>query len=229
MTAINLNLNKTNINLDQARFNMVNQQIKPWEVLDSQVLDAISSVPREQFVPQRYRNLAFAQIEIPLGHGQAMMSPIIEGRVLQALALRPTDVILEIGTGSGFLTAVLARLAKHVYSVDIHEDFVMDARSRLNELGITNATIESGDGSAGWDRYAPYDVIVITGSLTELPDKFSHSLRPNGRLFAIVGAPPIMEACLITKVNEYGYMREDIFETVVSPLITPSNAQRFVF
>jgi len=216
------------VDLNTARFNMVKQQIQPWEMLDVHVLDAMATVPREHFVDPKYRNLAFAQIEIPIGHDQSTMMPHIEARMLQALALRPTDIVLEVGTGSGFITAILAKLASHVYSVDIYENFVNNARERLAALNLNNVTIEQGDAANGWEKHAPYDVIVITGSLSELPNSFIKSLRPNGRLFAIIGKPPVMEACIITQVDNYGYMREDIFETVVSPLVTVNNQRHFI-
>ncbi|CAK0758589.1 protein-L-isoaspartate(D-aspartate) O-methyltransferase [Gammaproteobacteria bacterium] len=218
-----------NINLDHARFNMVKQQIQPWDVLDSQVLDVLGNIPREKFVPPIYRNFAFAAIEIPIGHGQATMFPVVEGRMLQTLALRPTDIVLEVGTGSGFVTALLASLAKHVYSVDIYDDFVTSAYERLTSLGITNVTLEQGDAAAGWDRHAPYDVIVLTGSMPELPDTFSRSLRPGGRMFAVVGVPPVMKACLVTRIGEDAYAREDIFETILTPLVNATGQRRFLF
>lgn len=214
--------------LDYARSNMVKQQVQPWEVIDSQVLDVLGSVPRERFIPPNYRNLAFAAIEIPIGHGQTTMLPMVEGRMLQALAINPTDTVLEVGTGSGLVTALLARLAKHVYSVDIHGDFLESAQDRLNSLGINNVTLEQGDAAAGWERHAPYDVIVLTGSIPEVSPTLLHGLRPEGRLFAVVGELPIMEACLITRIGENAYAREDIFETVLPPLINAASP-RFVF
>jgi protein-L-isoaspartate(D-aspartate) O-methyltransferase len=214
--------------LDCARSNMVKQQIQPWEVLDSRVLDALGSVPRERFVPPNYRNLAFAAIEIPIGHGQTTMLPMVEGRMLQALALNSTDTVLEVGTGSGLVTALLARLAKHVYSVDIHGDFLESARERLNALGITNVTLEQGNAAMGWDRHAPYDAIVLTGSVLELSPALLHGLHPEGKLFAVVGGPPIMEACLFTRVGEHAYAREDVFETMLPPLVDAA-PPRFVF
>jgi protein-L-isoaspartate(D-aspartate) O-methyltransferase len=216
------------IDLDRARFNMVKQQIQPWELLDSQVLEVLENAPRERFVPPRYRNLAFAGIEIPIDHGQTMMFPVVEARMLQALTLQPTDTVLEIGTGTGFITALLARLAKHVYSVEIFGDFLESAQERLVSLGITNVTLEQGDAAEGWDRHAPYDVIALTGSVPEIPEAFLHSLRPGGRLFAVVGAPPAMEACLITRIED-AYAREDVFETVLAPLVNSTKFQRFMF
>jgi protein-L-isoaspartate(D-aspartate) O-methyltransferase len=217
------------IDLDRARFNMVKQQIQPWEVLDSQVLEVLGNVPRERFVPPEYRNLAYAGIEVPIGHGQVTMLPVVMGRMLQSLALNPTDTVLEIGTGSGFVTALLARLAKHVYSVDVHGDFLERTQECLTSLGITNVTLEQGDAVAGWECHAPYDVIVLTGSVSEPLDVFSRSLRQGGRLFAVVGAPPTMSACLIMRMEEGAYARESLFETVLPPLIDATRSQHFLF
>jgi len=217
------------IDLDRARSNMVKQQIQPWEVLDSQVLDALGIVPRERFVPPRYRNLAFADIQVPIGHDQVMMFPTVEGRMLQILAVRPSDMVLEVGTGTGFVTALLARFAKHVYSVDVQGDFLESASERLASLGITNVTLEQGDAANGWDRHAPYDVIVLAGSVSEIPDAFLRSLRHGGRLFAVVGEAPVMEACLVIRTGDDAYAREDVFETVLPPLISATSSQRFSF
>ncbi|CAK0744982.1 protein-L-isoaspartate(D-aspartate) O-methyltransferase [Gammaproteobacteria bacterium] len=218
-----------NVDLDRARFNMVKQQIQPWEVLDPQVLDTLEGVSREHFVPSKYRNLAFSAIQIPIGHDQTMMFPVVEGRMLQALAVRPSDMVLEVGTGSGFVTALLARLAKHVYSVDLHSDFLESASSRLASQGITNVTLEQGDAASGWDRHAPYDVIVLTGSVSEIPNAFLNSLRHGGRLFAVVGESPVMEARLVIRTGDNAYAHEDLFETVLPPLVNPSSSQRFLF
>ena len=217
------------IDLDRARFNMVNQQIRPWEVLDHQVLNAMESMPRDRFVPSPYRNLAYADTGIPIGHGQHMMTPLVEGRMLQALALRSSDMVLEVGTGSGFVTALLARFAKHVYSVDIHSDFLKLARERLDVQSVTNVTLEQGNAATGWDQHAPYDAIVLTGSVPEIPDAFLRSLRSGGRLFAVVGASPIMTARLVTRIDEDAYAREDLFETLLSPLVGVAPSQPFLF
>ncbi|CAK0777875.1 protein-L-isoaspartate(D-aspartate) O-methyltransferase [Gammaproteobacteria bacterium] len=217
------------VNLDLARFNMVNQQIRPWEVLDPQVVEVLEKVPRERFVPSGYRNLAFSAIEIPIGHGERTMFPAVEGRMLQSLAIGASDMVLEVGTGTGFITALLARLAKHVYSVEIHPDLLEGARGCLASLGISNVTLEQGDAAAGWDRHGPYDVIVLTGSVPEIPAAFLSNLRQGGRLFAVVGEPPVMEARLVTRVSEDAYAREDLFETVLPPLVNAIPSQRFLF
>jgi len=214
--------------MNQAHFNMVHQQVRPWEVLDPQVIYALEQTPREIFVPPEYQNSAYAELEIPLGHDQQMMRPALAARMIQALGLTGNDTVLEIGTGSGFVTALLARLAKQVYSVDIYAELVDKARERLTTLGIVNVTLECGDAARGWERHAPYDVIVLTGSVLELPETLRASLTIGGRLFAVVGAPPIMEAKLLTRIEENAYAQEEIFETVLSPLVNSSRAQ-FIF
>ena len=216
------------MNIEQARFNMVEQQIRTWEVLDQQVLDLVSQMRREEFVPPQYRDLAFADIMIPLGHGQVMMEPKVEARLLQALNIASTDVILEIGTGSGFFTALLAKLGKHVYSVDIVPDFTESAQRRLAEQGIRNVTLETGDAANGWDRHSPYDVIAITGSLPAIPKAFDLSLKPYGRMVAIAGTGPVMEAILVMRDGREGWGRESLFETSV-PMLSHPKQPRFVF
>ena len=216
------------MNIEQARFNMIEQQIRTWEVLDQQVLDLIGQMRREQFVPSQYRDLAFADIMIPLGHGQVMMEPKVEARLLQALSITPTDVILEIGTGSGFFTALLAKLGKHVYSVDIVPDFTQSAQRRLTECGIRNVTLETGDAANGWDKHGPYDVIAITGSLPMIPKSFDLSLKPRGRMVAIAGTEPVMEALLVMRDGREGWGRESLFETNL-PALMHLKQPHFVF
>lgn len=216
------------MNVEQARFNMVEQQIRTWEVLDPLVLDLISRMQREEFVPEQYRDLAFADIMIPLGHGQVMMEPKMEARLLQALSVAPTDVILEVGTGSGFLTALLAKLGKHVHSVDIVPEFTASAQRKLAEHGIRNVTLETGDAANGWDKHGPYDVIVITGSLPVVPQAFERSLKPRGRMVAVIGQGPVMEAVLIMRGVHEERSREGLFETNIPALLHPKQP-RFVF
>ena len=179
--------------LEQARYNMIEQQIRPWEVLDQRVLDTIACVPREDFVPERYRNLAFGDVAIPIGHGEFMLKPNVEGRLLQALAVRPTDRVLEVGTGSGYLTACLARLAGSVVSVDIVPDFIEVARQKLKALRSSNAVLHAGDASRGWGEHR-YDAIAVTGSMATVADHWRQSLSLGGRLFVVAGQPPVMEA-----------------------------------
>jgi protein-L-isoaspartate(D-aspartate) O-methyltransferase len=215
--------------IEQARFNMIEQQIRTWEVLDSQVLDLLSKVPREAFVPAQYHGLAFADLEIPIGHGQYMLSPKMEARILQSLNLTKSDKVLEIGTGSGYLTALLATLAKEVVSVDIHADLSHAAQTRLDESMIKNVSLHIGDGSNGWVLHAPYDVIVFTGSLALPPMAAQAQLNVGGRLFAVIGQEPVMEATLVTRVSTEDYRQETLFETVLPPLANAAQPERFHF
>ena len=192
--------------LERARFHMVEQQIRPWDVLDTKVLDLLHQVKREEFVPPAHQELAFADLEIPIGLGEKMLSPKLEARILQELAIKPLDRILEIGTGSGYLTALLASQGAHVYSVDIVDAFVHLAGERLVQHGLNNVTLESGDAARGWDKHGPYDVIVLTGSVPVLAESFQHSLSAGGRLFAVVGVAPAMEARLITCAAPGGWV-----------------------
>jgi protein-L-isoaspartate(D-aspartate) O-methyltransferase len=217
------------LDVERARFNMVEQQIRPWEVLDQQVLDLLLRVRREEYAPEQYRALAFTDMEIPIGHGEKMLSPKIEARMLQELALAPGDKILEVGTGSGYMTALLASLGSHVYSVEIIPEFTRSAAARLATHGIYNVTTETGDAARGWDQHAPYDAIVLTGSVPLLPDTFQKSLRPGGRLLAVTGEPPVMEARLITCVAAGAYNSTGLFETCIPPLRNALQPERFVF
>lgn len=217
------------MDFDSARFNMIEQQIRPAEVLDPRVLKVIANTPREDFVPEAWRKLAFVDTRIPLGDGQEMLTPIQEARILQALQVRPDDRILEIGTGSGYMTALLARLGGHVTSIDINQKFVSEAQTRLTNAGISNVTLEVGDAAAGWEQGAPWDVIVITGSLPLLPETFRHCLNVGGRLCAVIGDPPVMECMLITRTADDEWQESAIYETEVAPLINAPQPQRFVF
>lgn len=214
---------------EQARFNMIEQQVRTWEVLDQRVLDTMNSIPRENFVPEQYRSLAFVDTEIPIGNDQVMMSPKVEGRLLQALNITPQDSILEIGTGSGYLTACLASLGKQVTSIDITPDFTSTAAGKLAEQGISNVTLETADAANGIGSSEQYDVIAVTGSLPLLQKQFHESLTPGGRLFVIVGKLPIMEALLITRVSENNWSQESLFETCIPALEHASRPQGFVF
>lgn len=213
--------------IEKARFNMIEQQIRPWEVFDPRVLNLISKVPREVFVPKAYRNLAFADFCIPLGHDEVMMPPKVEGRLLQALMLSPKDTVLEIGTGSGYLTALLAKLAKHVDSVDIINDFVKEASTRLNSLNIHNVSLNVGDAINGWNIDSRYDVIVLTGSVLSLEPHFQAQLKEGGRLLAIVGEEPVMQVQLISRVGS-DFNSEVLFETSLRPLLGVAEQLRFV-
>jgi len=217
------------MNIEQARFNMIEQQIRPWDVLNQEVLDLLTKVKREEYVPQTYRTLAFVDMEIPLGHGEAMMSPKLEARILQELAIKKSDIILEVGTGSGYLTALLAELGLHVHSVDIVPEFKTQASAKLQAHGIANASLEVGDAARGWSRHGKYDVIVITGSTPVLPEAFVRDLKIGGRLFAITGDAPAMTAQLITCIAEGAYNTVTLFETSVQPLMNAVQPERFVF
>lgn len=214
---------------EKARFNMIEQQIRTWEVLDAGVLQLFNKIPRENFVPLQYRGLAFADIEIPIGHGQTMLSPKIEGRMLQALEIRKTDKVLEIGTGSGYLTALLAALAHQVYSVEIIPELSEQARIRLVEHDIHNVVLEVGDAVQGWPSRAPYDVIVYTGSLPLMPTNVQQQLAVGGRLFVVVGEPPVMEAIMIQCVAKDSYRQQALFETCLPALVNAPRPTRFEF
>jgi protein-L-isoaspartate(D-aspartate) O-methyltransferase len=218
----------TAFNFELARHNMIEQQIRPWEVLDQRVLDTLASVPREEFVPQRYRNLAFGDVAIPLGHGEVMLKPNVEGRILQALAVQPTDHVLEVGTGSGYLTACLARLAASVVSVDIIPEFTEAARRKLKAHGLSNVVLHVGDASRGWGEHR-YNAIAVTGSVATVAEVWPRSLSLGGRLFIVVGQPPVMEALLITRVGEAEWIRESLFDTELPPLRNAAPVKTFEF
>lgn len=218
--------------MQRARFNMVQQQVRPWDVSDDRVLEVLGSVPREVFVPDAYRGLAYADIQIPLDFGERMMEPRLVGRMLQALRIQPNEAVLEIGTGSGYVTALLAAATHHVYSVEIHPSLQSQATARLAARGVENVTLEVGDAARGWDLHdLRYDVIVLTGSTPVLPDAFPAMLNRGGRLFAVVGESPVMEAVLIRREGEHGHdlSREPLFETELPPLRNAPRPRRFVF
>lgn len=217
------------MDIEHARFNMVEQQIRPWEVLDPVVLDLLMHLHREDFVPDAHRALAFADLEIPLGHGESMLSPKLEARMLQELGIRRTDSILEVGTGSGYMTALLASLGRHVFSVDIVPEFTRAAAAKLAAQGIGNVTLETGDAARGWDKHGPYDVIVLTGSVPVLPDSFQNSLNAGGRLLAVVGSAPAMQARLLARSGGSACSTTSLFETCIPPLKNAQQLQRFVF
>ncbi len=217
------------MNIEQARFNMVEQQIRPWDVLDQQVLDLLHKIHREDFVPPAHAALAFVDMEIPLGGGEAMWMPKLEARVLQELDIRPMDRVLEIGTGSGYLTALMAQLAAEVVSVDIVPAFTAAASKKLHAHGITNVQLHTADAARGWVDGAGFDVIVLTGSTPLLADSFRQSLRTGGRLFAIIGETATMYAQLITCTAPGAYRSVTLFETSVKALVNAPHPARFVF
>jgi protein-L-isoaspartate(D-aspartate) O-methyltransferase len=216
------------MDFERARFNMVEQQVRTWEVLDQNVLDLLFQVRREDFVPPAYRALAFADLEIPLGDGERMWTPKMEARVLQELKLRPNESALEVGTGSGYLTALLARCAAGVTSVEINPRLHAEARAHLARGGIANARLEIGDGSHGWGN-EQYDAIVLTGSTPCLPESWFRQLKPGGRLFAVVGDPPVMTARMTRRSASGAIFEQDLFETVIAPLKNVPQPARFVF
>jgi protein-L-isoaspartate(D-aspartate) O-methyltransferase len=223
------------MNLEQARTNMVEQQIRTWEVLDQEVLDLLYVVPREEFVPEQHRALAFSDLEIPLeegakaGSGECMWQPKLEARVLQELSIRRTDRVLEVGTGSGYLTALMAHRAAHVCSVEIKPALAAYGRRNLERHGSENISLETGDAARGWSREAPYDVIVLTGSTPVLPRSALEQLTPGGRLFAVVGEAPAMTARLVTCTAPGAWRSVDLFETVIRPLANAERPPRFHF
>jgi protein-L-isoaspartate(D-aspartate) O-methyltransferase len=217
------------MNLEQARANMVEQQIRTWEVLDQDVLDLLYLVPREHFVPEQYRALAFSDLEIPIGEGERMWAPKMEARVVQELGLRKSDRVLEVGTGSGHLTALLAHRAAHVFSVEIRPALAQFGRRNLEGLGVENITLEVGDAAHGWPQHAPYDAVVLTGSTPALPRAFVEQLAPGGRLFAVIGEPPAMSARLTSCAAPSACQSVDLFETVIQPLVNCERPSRFRF
>jgi protein-L-isoaspartate(D-aspartate) O-methyltransferase len=217
------------MNFEQARLNMVEQQIRPWNVLDQAVLDTIEAIPRDEFVPEAYRTLAYSDTAIPLGYGEEMMTPKVEARLLQALNLAATDRVLEIGTGSGYLTALLAHLAGHVTSIEIGAAFVETANNLLDAHGIGNVELNEGDGIDGWKAREPFEAIVLTGSVATARPLIERQLTIGGRLFMVVGTSPVMEACLVTRVGEGEFSTEPLFETELKPLIGGEAKPRFQF
>lgn len=217
------------MNFEQARFNMVEQQIRTWEVLDQDVLDLLYAVPREEFVPPAYKALAFTDMEIPIGEGERMMPPKMEARILQEVAVRKSDRVLEVGTGSGYLTALLAHRAARVYSVEVREKLAGFGRENLARHGVDNVTLETGDAARGWPALAEYEVIVLTGSTPVLPESLLAQLAPGGRLFAIVGTAPVMVARLYSRAQSGGFGSMELFDTVVAPLVNCESPSRFEF
>ena len=222
------------MDFEQARFNMVEQQVRPWDVLDPRVLDVISEIPREAFIPDNQKNLAYADTRILLGsyegHPCRMLNPNIEGRLLQALEIDDDDTVLEIGTGSGYLTACLARLSRHVDSVDIDPNMTAMAGKNLAAQNVSNFTLSTGDAAEGWSEQKPcYDVIAITASMTAVPKAYKKMLKTGGRLFVIRGEAPVMKAMLITRIGKDEWREEELFETSVDPLINAEPKQQFVF
>lgn len=217
------------MDLEQARFNMVEQQIRPWDVLDPKVLDLLFKVKREDYVPAVYQSLAFVDMEIPLGHDESMWPPRLEARVLQALQVQRHERALEVGTGSGYLTALLAAQAGYVVTVEMHADLKAEAERKFQAHGLANIQTRQGDAAQDWSGDGQFDVIVLTGSTPVLPEAWLKRLNPGGRLFAIVGEAPVMSAELVTCVSSGAYRTDSLFETVVKPLVNALEPERFVF
>ena len=219
----------SNLDMEQARFNMIEQQIRPWDVLDPEVLSLLSEVKREEFVPAASKMLAFADVELPLGNGVSMLEPKVEARLLQEAAVKHTDKVLEIGTGSGYMAALLAARAEFVVSVEIDPSLAASAREKLARAGVVNVSVEQGDAARGWSAKAPYDVIVVSGSLPVLPETLLQQLQIGGRLVGIVGEAPVMSAQLVTRTGEATFNTVNLFETVVAPLRNAVKVEQFVF
>ncbi len=217
------------MNFEQARYNMVEQQIRPWEVLDPGVLGLLFEVKREHFVPAAHQGLAFADMELPIGHGEAMMQPKVEARILQELAVDREETVYEVGTGSGYLTALLARRARHVTSAEIHADLQAGARASLARAGIGNVTLLHGDSARSPLGESAWDVIVLTGSTPVLPEAFLERLNRGGRLFAVVGDAPVMKAVVIERTASGSLRRREVFETLLKPLANAQAPARFRF
>ena len=217
------------MNFEQARSNMIEQQIKPWDVPNQSVLDLISKIHREDFMPDEYKRLALADIRIPLAHDQVTMTPKVEARLLQALEIKPEDEILEIGTGCAYLTALLAKSGHHVLSIDIHPEFTEQARLKLQQHDIHNVTLESCDAVHGRQQSSPYDVIILTGSVPFLDGKLEQQLKINGRLFVITGQSPVMQARLITRISENDWHNKVLFETDLPELEGADQIEPFKF
>ncbi|PCE29072.1 protein-L-isoaspartate O-methyltransferase family protein [Burkholderia ubonensis] len=217
------------MNIEQARFNMIEQQIRPWDVLDLEVLGLLSIVKRENFVPAAYRDLAFADLELPLPGGHKMLFPRVEARVLQELAVKKHENVLLIGAGSGYLAALFAARAQHVTAVDIDPVVAKLAEDNLRSNGVTNAEVALGDGSRGWPAKAPYDVICVAGGLPVVPQEMLEQLKVGGRLSAFVGGRPVMKAQIITRIDDTQYRVADVFETYVDHLVNAIEPSRFKF
>lgn len=220
----------SDLDVEQARFNMIEQQVRPWDVLDQRVLDTLAQVPRERFVPEPLRHLAFSDTRIPLGHGEVMMRPIVEGRLLQSLGVRPGDRVLEIGTGSGFITACLSRLGGRVTSLEIHPDLSESAARRLADLAIEAEELRVEDGMQPLTSPPGYDVIAVTGSVPQIPEWLREALVIGGRMFVIHGESPVMEAVLIQRSGEREWLQESLFETDLPYLVNAATEEEpFVF
>jgi protein-L-isoaspartate(D-aspartate) O-methyltransferase len=218
-------MNEMTMNVEHARHAMIEQQVRPWDIVDLQVLAAMSAVPREIFVPAAYRDLAFADTALPIGHGETMFKPVLEGRTLQALKLQANDEVLEVGTGSGYITACLASLCRSLVTVDLHADFIAAAKERLAALDLNNVRFEQADALA-FNPGQQFDAIAVTGAVTDVPPSFLNWLRPGGRLFIIRGQSPVQEAVCLTRTAQ-GFDTESLFETDIPYLVGAQPVDRF--
>lgn len=220
------------MDLQQARNNMIEQQVRPWDVLDQRVLDVLSEIPRDAFLEPAYQGIAYSDFPLPIGHAQHMLKPTVDGRLIQALMLEVTDTMLEVGTGSGYLTACLARLCAHVDSIELIRELAESARTRLQSMGVSNVTIQQQDATVPWDARDGYDAIAFSGAIPSIPDFYRNKLKIGGRLFAILGdnTQPTMEAVLMTRVSDTEWSKESLFETNVDPLVNfDSESPSFIF
>lgn len=217
------------MNIEEARFNMIEQQIRTWDVLDQEVLDLLTIVKRETFVPVAYTALAFVDTEIPLPCGQSMLMPKFEARMLQEAAVKKHEQVLEIGAGSGYMAALLGRCARHVTSIEIEPQLVALAQENLANSRVDNVAVVQGDGALGWPAIAPCDVIVVSASMPVLPAEFLQQLKVGGRLLCVIGTAPVMTAQCITRVSETAFNTVNLFETAIKPLRNALTPSRFSF
>jgi len=217
------------MDIEQARSNMIEQQIRTWEVLDMDVLDLLNEIHREEFIPESYQELSFADTRLPIGHEQTTMTPKVEARLLQSLALKADETVLEIGTGCGYLTTLLAKSAKHVKSIDIFPDFIKTANDKIIKAGLSNIELESTDVYSLFGQAEKYDVLVLTASLPKMDERFLDLLNDGGRMFAIIGESPAMEACVLTKQNDSDYSTKSFFEIDIPALIGSEQKETFEF
>jgi len=220
------------MDLQQARSNMIEQQVRPWDVLDQRVLDVLAEVPRETFLDPSHRGVAYSDFELPIGHGQHMLKPTVDGRLLQSLLLEVTDTVLEIGTGSGYLTNCLARLTAHCDSIEIIPELHASAAERLGEFGVSNVTLKQQDAAEEWDARDAYEAIAFTGAISAIPEFYKNKLAIGGRLFAVIGdiSQPTMDAQLMTRISDIEWLTESLFETSIDPLANfDTSGPSFVF
>lgn len=217
------------MDFEEAKRNMITQQVRTWSVLDEQVIDCLRNVPREQFVPEAMQSMAYSEQMLEIGHSQVMLPTSIIGRALQALMIREDEHALLVGTESGYLTALIASMAGDVVSVDQHAEFNKSAKQRCDALGLDNTSFATGDASGGWDKAAPYDVVMLTGSLPALPESIKQQVRVGGRVFAVLGNAPTMHAMLFTQLASDDWHEESLFETTIPRLAGIQEARAFDF